>query len=221
MNKTIVITGANRGIGLSFSKLYKQQGCTVYAVCREASSELKALNVNIIEDIDVGAASSIEKLSNALQNITIDVLINNAGMMRNEVLGNINYETIESQFQVNTLGPLRVTESLIPQLASNAKVAMITSRMGSIEDNTSGGRYGYRISKAALNMASVSLAHDIKDKGIAVAILHPGLVGTDMIGGVGDITPDQAAERLAQRIEELNINNTGTFWHSNGEVLPW
>lgn len=221
MSKTIVVTGANRGIGLSFSKLYKQQGYTVYAACRQASNELTALGANIIDGIDVGEPASIEKLTTALDNIKIDVLINNAGIMRNEVLGSIDYDTIKSQFQVNTLGPLRLTETLTQHLASNAKIAMITSRMGSIEDNTSGGRYGYRMSKAALNMASVSLAHDLKDKGIAVGIFHPGLVGTDMIGGAGDITPDQAAERLVQRIEELNINNSGSFWHSNGEVLPW
>ena len=100
-------------------------------------------------------------------------------------------------------------------------MAFITSRMGSVTDNSSGGRYGYRMSKAALNIAAVSMAHDLKPKGVAVAILHPGLVGTDMIGGVGDITPDQAADRLSQRIDQLNLSNTGTFWHSNGEILPW
>jgi NAD(P)-dependent dehydrogenase (short-subunit alcohol dehydrogenase family) len=93
--------------------------------------------------------------------------------------------------------------------------------MGSIADNSSGGRYGYRMSKCALNIASVSLAMDLEDHGIAVGIFHPGLVGTEMIGGYGDITPDQAAERLAERIESLSLSNTGMFWHSNGEVLPW
>ena len=105
--------------------------------------------------------------------------------------------------------------------AANAKLALITSRMGSVEDNTSGGRYGYRMSKAALNMAAMSLTHDLKAKGVAVAILHPGLVATEMIGGHGDISPDVAAERLMARIEALNMESSGTFWHSNGEVLPW
>ena len=98
---------------------------------------------------------------------------------------------------------------------------MITSRMGSIEDNSSGGRYGYRMSKAALNAAAMSLSHDLRTQGVAVGIFHPGLVGSDMIGGQGDLTPDQAAQRLAQRISELNLENSGTFWHSNGDVLPW
>ncbi len=93
--------------------------------------------------------------------------------------------------------------------------------MGSVTDNTSGGRYGYRMSKSALNIAGVSLSHDLKPRGVAVAILHPGLVGTEMIGGHGDITPAQAAERLSQRIDGLTLENSGTFWHSNGDVLPW
>ena len=98
---------------------------------------------------------------------------------------------------------------------------MITSRMGSIEDNTSGGYYGYRMSKAALNIAGKSLAIDLKNKNIAVGIFHPGLVATDMIGGHGDISADEAAERLDKRIFALTMKNSGSFWHSNGEILPW
>lgn len=97
----------------------------------------------------------------------------------------------------------------------------MTSRMGSIEDNDSGGRYGYRVSKAGLNAAGKSLAVDLKDRGIPVAILHPGFVKTDMTGNNGDITAEQAAHRLVQRMDELNLGNTGTFWHSDGSVLPW
>ncbi|MGB0205875.1 MAG: SDR family oxidoreductase [Neptuniibacter sp.] len=221
MTKTVVITGANRGIGLSFSSLYSKSGDNVYAVCRNASAELKALGVNIIEGVDVTHEEGINKLVAALKGIKIDLLINNAGILRNEILGQINTSTIRQQFETNALAPLLVTEALIGNFAKPAKVAVITSRMGSVADNTSGGRYGYRMSKAALNIAAVSLAHDLKPQEVSVAILHPGLVGTEMIGGVGDITPDQAAERLAQRIEELNLTNSGTFWHSNGEILPW
>lgn len=221
MTKTVVITGANRGIGLSFSSLYSKSGNTVYAVCRSASAELKALGVNIIEGVDVTREEGINKLVAALKGIKIDLLINNAGILRNEILGQMNTSTIRQQFETNALAPLLVTEALIGNFAKPAKVAVITSRMGSVADNTSGGRYGYRMSKAALNIAAVSLAHDLKPQEVSVAILHPGLVGTEMIGGVGDITPDQAAERLAQRIEALNLTNSGTFWHSNGEILPW
>ncbi len=221
MNKNIVITGANRGIGLSLTQHYQQQGHQVYAACRHGSSELNASGATIIDGIDVADDHSIAQLATELNSTKIDLLINNAGILRNESLGDIDYEAIQTQFTVNALGPLKVTEALRNHFADNAKLAMITSRMGSIEDNTSGGRYGYRMSKAALNCAAMSLTHDLKPKGVAVGIIHPGLVGTEMIGGHGDITPDQAAERIAERIEQLNLENSGTFWHSSGEVLPW
>lgn len=218
---TVVITGASRGIGLSFCRLYRALGYSVYALCRNESSGLSALGVNVIDGVDVSTPAGIQRMVSQLKGVTIDILINNAGVLRNEVLGSIDQESIREQFEVNALAPLMVTEALIEQLSGSAKIALITSRMGSVADNGSGGRYGYRMSKAALNIAGVSLARDLEPRGVSVAILHPGLVGTEMIGGYGDITPDQAAERLAQRIEELNAANSGTFWHSNGEVLPW
>jgi NAD(P)-dependent dehydrogenase (short-subunit alcohol dehydrogenase family) len=221
MSRTVVITGANRGIGLSFTRLYQEQGCSVFAVCRKASPELINLGVNVIDEVDVTCPQGLKRLICELKDTKIDLLINNAGILRNEVLGEIDESTILEQFQTNALAPLLVTEALMANLTKGAKVALITSRMGSIADNTSGGRYGYRMSKAALNAAGVSLAHDLKPKDVAVAILHPGLVGTDMIGGIGDITPVQAALGLSQRIEQLDLNNAGSFWHSNGEILPW
>jgi len=219
--KNVVITGASRGIGLSLSKQYQQQGYQVYATCRRSSSELENAGVNIIEGIDVADSNAIEKLAQTLSGVKVDLLINNAGVLKNEVLGQIDFDSIQAQIEVNAYGPLRVTEALQNNLSDNAKIAMITSRMGSISDNTSGGRYGYRMSKAALNIASVSIAHDLSSRGIIVGIFHPGLVGTDMIGGYGDITPDQAASRIAQRINDLTPSNSGGFWHSNGEKLPW
>lgn len=221
MSKTVVVTGTSRGIGLSFCRLYQSQGYQVHAVCRKASAELLSLGVNVIEGIDVTNDQDIERMVTTLQGTKIDLLINNAGILRDEVLGSLKPETIRQQFETNALAPLLVTEALMGLLNNNAKVALITSRMGSITDNTSGGRYGYRMSKAALNIAGMSLAHDLRPKGIAVAILHPGLVGTDMIGGVGDITPDVAASRLSFIIEELSLTNSGSFWHSNGDRLPW
>ncbi len=221
LNQTVVVTGANRGIGLSFSKYYHKHGCNVYAVCRKTSAELKKLGVNVIEGIDVSSETDVASLTKALDSVDIDLLINNAGILQNEVLGSIDYASIEKQFYINALGPLRITEALSNKLVPSAKIAMITSRMGSIADNTSGGRYGYRMSKAALNIAAVSLSHDLAPRDIAVGIFHPGLVGTEMIGGYGDITPDEAAERIATRIDNLTMQNTGTFWHSNGEILPW
>lgn len=221
MPDSVLITGASRGIGLALCQFYHARGEHVIAVCRKTSEALEQLGVRLIPDIDVSQAESIMRLRNALSDIQLDVLINNAGILRDESLGSIDYRQIEEQFQTNALGPLRVTEALRHNLREGAKVANITSRMGSVADNTSGGRYGYRMSKAALNIASVSLARDLAPRNIAVAILHPGLVGTDMIGGHGNLTPTQAAQDLAQRIDALTMENSGTFWHSNGEVLPW
>ena len=217
----ILITGAKRGIGLALCKQYQQRGATVFAVCRHASPELESLGVRIVSGIDISHPASVPALRDSLANVKLDVVINNAGILRNEVLGDLDYDSIMQQFQVNALGPLRIAEALLPQLEPGAKIALITSRMGSIADNTSGGRYGYRMSKCALNIAGVSLAHDLKAREIAVGLFHPGLVGTDMIGGTGDVTPDEAALRLTTRIDELNMNNSGSFWHANGESLPW
>jgi len=201
VSKTVLITGANRGIGLEFVRLYKKQGAEVLALCRNSSDELDATGAKVYEGLDVSVAESVSKLPEIISHSHIDCLINNAGILRDERLGQLNFSTIQSQFEVNALGPLRVTEALLPKLGQGAKVALITSRMGSIADNSSGGRYGYRMSKAALNAAGMSLARDLLRR--------------------GDISPEVSAQRLAQRIEELNLENSGTFWHSNGEVLPW
>lgn len=221
MSRTVVVTGANRGIGLEFVKHYLAAGDAVFALCRQTSTELSATGATIIEQVDVSQGDVEGVVKTALAGVSVDILVNNAGILRDESLGALNWQTIGDQFRVNTLGPLRITQALLSNLHSGSKVALITSRMGSIADNGSGGRYGYRMSKAALNAAGMSLARDLKPKGIAVAILHPGYVQTEMVGGSGDIPPQLAAERLAARIEGLSLDNTGTFWHSNGEVLPW
>jgi NAD(P)-dependent dehydrogenase (short-subunit alcohol dehydrogenase family) len=221
MTQRVLITGAASGIGLAFVKAYQAQSYEVLACARLASDELTSCAAEIIEGVDVTDAASIALLVSQINGRSIDILINCAGVLLNETLDDLDFARIQQQWEVNSLGPLRVTEALLPCLSRGAKIAMITSRMGSIADNTSGSRYGYRMSKAALNAASKSLAEDLKSSGIAVAILHPGLVATKMIGFQGDISPEVAAERLMQRITQLNLENTGTFWHSSGEVLPW
>jgi NAD(P)-dependent dehydrogenase (short-subunit alcohol dehydrogenase family) len=145
----------------------------------------------------------------------------NAGILRDENLDNFNIETMREQFEVNTLAPLRVVHALVANMQQGSKVAMITSRMGSIADNTSGGRFGYRMSKAALNIASVSLSHDLADREIAVGIYHPGYVQTDMVGGRGDIPASEAGSRIVGLINQLTMADSGVFRHSNGDVLPW
>ena len=225
MSKTVVITGANRGIGYSMTKLCVERGDTVYALCRKSSDALtklsSAFNVHIIEQVEISTAQGIEQAVTALNEVNIDLLINNAGILRNENLQDLNAETITEQFTVNALAPLLMTHALLPNLRSGSKIALITSRMGSITDNTSGGRYGYRMSKAALNIAAMSLAQDLKNDNISVGIYHPGYVQTDMVNHGGDISSEVAAERLIGLMDGLSLAETGVFKHSNGEVLPW
>lgn len=219
--KCAVITGANRGIGLALTQEYLKNNYRVIAVCRSASEALNATNAEIISGIDVNDAESIVLLAEQLKSVNIDVLINNAGMLDVDTLGTIDFDALLKQIEVNSLGPLRVTEALLDNLSHGAKIGLITSRMGSISDNGSGGYYGYRMSKAALNAAGMSLAIDLSPKGVAVAILHPGFVQTDMVNMSGDVSAATAAESLVERMKALTLETSGTFWHANGEQLPW
>lgn len=217
-----VVTGANRGIGLALTQLLRERGHTVLAACRTSSKELAALGVEVVDGVDVTEESAIQSLGSAVGDRHVDLLINNAGILVwGDSLKDLDVPGIRRQFEVNALAPLLVTSALRPRLRRGSKVALITSRMGSIGDNTSGGGYGYRMSKAALNMAGKSLAEDLKSDGILVAILHPGMVKTDMIGGHGQVEPADAAKGLLARIDELMPETTGGFWHANGERLPW
>ena len=219
---TYLVTGANRGIGLEYCRQLKERGDNVIAVCRSASDELKGLGVSIATDVDITSDNSVTNFAKKLGNKTIDVLINNAGIVERISLDNLNFDSIRRQFEVNAIGSLRFTQALLPNLTSGSKIIIMTSRMGSIEDNSSGGSYGYRMSKVALSMAGKSLSIDLKPRRIAVAILHPGLVQTRMTNfNKSAITPEESVRGLLKRINELNLDNTGTFWHSNGETLPW
>ena len=218
---TICITGANRGIGLELARQFKQRGDDVVAACRESSKELAKLDVEVIEGVDVTEDGSVGELAKALGDRTVDVLVNCAGILSDESLTDLDFDRMRRQFEVNSLGPLRVTAALRGNLGQGSKVAIITSRMGSIADNTSGGRYGYRMSKTAVNMAGRSLAQDLREAGVAVVILHPGFVRTEMTGGQGLIDPPESAAGLIARIDELSIETSGSFRHTNGEELPW
>jgi NAD(P)-dependent dehydrogenase (short-subunit alcohol dehydrogenase family)/predicted nuclease of restriction endonuclease-like (RecB) superfamily len=217
---TYLITGANRGIGHEYCRQLQARGQTAIAICRKPSAELTALGIQVIPGIDVTQDEDVARLQSELQGLAIDVLINNAAIIEGVSLANLDFDSIRRQFEVNALGPLRVTKALLGNMAAGAKVVLMTSRMGSIDDNTSGGSYGYRMSKVALCMAGKSLSLDLKPQGIAIAILHPGLVQTRMTGFSG-ITTETAVAGLLARIDGLTLGNTGTFWHSNGEVLPW
>lgn len=221
MVSTVVITGANRGVGLALAGYYQQAGWQVIGVCRQTSNELQQVATKVVESIDVTQGNDIERLANALAGYPIDLLINNAGLLQDDVLGNVDVDSLRQQMEVNAFAPLRLTEALLPMMTRGSKIANITSRMGSIADNDSGGRYGYRASKAALNAFGKSLAIDLKAHGIAVAQLHPGYVQTRMVNFGGLISPQQAAAGIVARMEALTLENSGGFWHSNGEMLPW
>ncbi len=217
---TILITGCNRGIGLQLATQLHARGDSVIGVCRSANDELNALGIRLISGIDVGDGESVARLRDELDGTPIDVLINNAGILRTDEFGSIDYDDMLTQYNVNTLGPLRVTEALQANLREGSKVAIVSSRVGSIADNGSGNYYGYRASKTAVNQIGTNLMHEFKPKGISVAILHPGLVATEMTGGQG-ITPEESATGLIKRIDDLTIESTGGFWHAEGYTLPW
>lgn len=219
--RTIVITGANRGIGLAIARIYRERGDRVVALCRRASDELRDSGADIVEGVDVTSADALQRAAARVDKV--DVLVANAGVLSNEPLASVAeaQDRIERQFAVNALGPLLTVHAYVDKLASGAKVALITSRMGSIADNGSGGSYGYRMSKAALNAAGRSLAIDLAPRGIAVGLLHPGYVRTDMTGGTGNVDASEAAAMLVQCTDGLNSENSGRFWHASGEELPW
>jgi NAD(P)-dependent dehydrogenase (short-subunit alcohol dehydrogenase family) len=168
----------------------------------------------------VTSDDSVARLVSVVKGKRIDRLVNNAGILEQTSLDHLDFDSMERQFRVNSIAPLRLTAALRDSLAEGSKVFIITSRMGSIDDNDSGGSYGYRMSKAAVNMAGKSLSVDLKDAGIAVFLLHPGWVSTDMTGGTG-IPVEESAAGLVERMDSLDISQTGSFWHQQGYQLPW
>lgn len=217
---TYLVTGTARGIGLALCQQLQERGDTAIAVCRQSSPELDALGIRVETGIDITSSQTLKELVQRLQGISLDVLVNNAGILKEDSLDRLDFDSIQQQFEVNALGTLRVTQALLPFLTPGSKIGIVTSRMGSIEDNSSGGYYGYRMSKVAVSMAGKSLAIDLKPRKIAVGIVHPGLVQTRMTDFSG-ISTREAAHGIIQRLDNLTLDNSGTFWHANGEVLPW
>jgi NAD(P)-dependent dehydrogenase (short-subunit alcohol dehydrogenase family) len=221
MARTALVTGANRGIGLALCRRLKERGRDVIAVCRKSSPALEQLGVRVETGVDVTSDDAVADLARRLAGVALDELICNAGILREDALDDRAYDDIRAQLEVNAIAPVRVVAALRRNVRRGGKIALITSRMGSIGDNGSGGYYGYRMSKAALNAAGMSLARDLASAGIAVAILHPGYVRTEMTKGSGNIDPADAAAQLLDRLDALAPETTGTFWHANGQVLPW
>ena len=216
------MTGANRGIGLAYCKQLHLRDDRVIAVCRQSSDELDDLGVQVESGIELTSPDSLEALVNGLAGQKLDTVILNAGILESMGLSDLDPEAIRRQFEVNALAPLLLARALTPLMPEGSKLVLMTSRMGSIEDNSSGGSYGYRMSKVALNIAGKSLAVDLRSRGIAVAILHPGLVKTRMVQfNPNGISPEDSVRGLIARIDELTLNNSGSFLHANGSVLPW
>ncbi|MFN5192923.1 MAG: SDR family oxidoreductase [Cyanobacteriota bacterium] len=219
---TVLVTGANRGIGLEFCRQLQERGDRVIGVCRTASSQLETLGVRIEAGVDLTSEAAIAALVERLAGQPLNGVILNAGLLEGMGLDTLDPASIRRQFEVNALAPLLLARALLPLLAQGSRLALITSRMGSIDDNSSGGSYGYRMSKVALNMAGRSLAVDLRPRGIAVALLHPGLVRTRMVAfNPQGIEPAVAVRGLLARIDALTLETSGSFWHANGEMLPW
>lgn len=218
---TALVTGGNRGIGLELCRQLSTRGDHVIAAVRHGARELVATGAEVIEGVDATRDDGITGLVAAVGERELDLLVNNAGLLERNSLEALDLDSMRRQFEVNALGPLRVTAALHERLVRGGKLALITSRMGSIADNGSGGSYGYRMSKAALNAAGKSLAVDLAPRGVSIAILHPGWVQTEMTGRTGQLTAEQSAKLLLARIDAVTPETSGSFWHANGELLPW
>ncbi|ETI54976.1 hypothetical protein PPTG_07122 [Phytophthora nicotianae INRA-310] len=227
--KTVLITGSNRGIGLAFTKHYAANGWNVIAAVRDTHSatDLNKIKLEKILQIDTSDEESITAAAQQLKGQPIDLLINNAGVGGGGGIDQTTKAEMMKQFEINAVGPFLTTRAFLPNLklavakSGFAIVSQVTSRMGSIADNGSGGMYGYRASKTALNMVSSSLAHDLKDEKIIALALHPGYVVTRMTGHTGQTTPDDSVAGMTKIIAEATPEDSGKFFHFNGSNLPW
>lgn len=227
---SILITGSNRGIGLALAQTYAADGWRVLATARFPSDahELRALAKQnplvSLHTLDVGDGDAIKTLARALKAVPIDVLMNNAGVYDHSPrFGDTDYDAWMEVFQVNTMAALRMAEAFVDNVARSQRkiMAAISSGMGSIADNSSGGYYAYRTSKSALQMVMRSLAIDLAPRGILSVALNPGWVRTDMGGPGGSLSPEECARRLLGIVEKLRPSDTGKFWHHTGKEFPW
>src|SRR4029450_2917589 len=227
-----LITGANRGLGLEFARQYLADGWQVYAACRdpESASELRQLADGsgqklLIIGLDVTDPLSIKAAATELAGRAIDVLLNNAGVggVRGQTIGNIDYKAWAKVLELNTLGPMRVAEAFVDNVVRSERklIVTITSGMGSIADNTSGGAFAYRSSKAAVNMVMRSLAMDLAPRGITCVVINPGWVQTDMGGSHATLTPAESVARLRRLIETLGQAQSGRFFNYDGREYAW
>jgi NAD(P)-dependent dehydrogenase (short-subunit alcohol dehydrogenase family) len=222
----VLVTGANRGIGLEFVQQLQAKGYDVIGTARkpESADELKATGARV-EQLDVTDAASVAALAESLDGEAIDILINNAGMLNrtDSTLDTLDFEVMERSFQVNSLGPLRVTQALLPNLRAGEgkKVVNITSRMGSIEQTSGGGAYSYRTSKTALNMINKIISLELADEGFINIVMHPGWVRTDMGGENATLSKTESVSGMLGVINGLTAESNGRFFNYDGSDLPW
>jgi len=231
--RTTLITGANRGIGLEFSRQFAADGWRVLACSRhpEKSEELNRLAAQYpdrvqVLPLDVADHVQIERLAQNHTEESIDLLINNAGIYPesdNKGFGHTDYAEWVQAFRINTMAPLKMAEAFATQISRSKlkTIVTITSKMGSIADNSSGGNYLYRSSKAALNMVVKSIAIDLKPLGIIAVVFHPGWVKTDMGGPNAMITTEQSVSGIRQVVSSFTIDDSGKFFAYDGKVIPW
>ncbi len=228
---SILITGTNRGIGLEFVKHYLKNNEKIIATCRNKHSAKDLLelenttsNLSLVE-LDVSNPNSINEFISKIVGLPIDTFINNAGVFgpRNIEFGNFNAKEWLDVFKVNTIAPLLITQKILKnlRLGKDKKLAFISSKVGSIEDNTGGGMYIYRTSKTALNQVIKSLSIDLKDENFIAVALHPGWVQTDMGGPNALIDTKTSVKGMIEVIDNLTPKNTGKFYNYDGSSIPW
>ena len=226
----VLVTGANRGIGLEFVRQYAGDGCRVIACCRDPlkATALTTLAASSggkvsLQALDVSDFSQIERLASELKDRAIDLLINNAGFYPHGSFAATNYDEWQKAFLINTMAPMRMVEAFVEHVASSRlrKIVTLSSKMGSIADNDSGGSYPYRTSKAAVNMVMKNLAIQLKPRGIATCTLHPGWVNTDMGGANAPINVQQSVSGMRAVIDRLSIDNAGRFIAYDGQEISW
>ena len=224
---SILVVGADRGIANAICRQLDARGDQVIAACLGGGEGFTEGGVDTIGGIDVTSSPAVKGLVDALRarGARLDWVLHVAGVLGLDTLGEIDYDDMRRQFEINTLGPLRVAEACVPFMGPGSKLGIVTSRVGSLGDNSSGGMYAYRVSKAGANMVALNLHHDLSKRGIAVVALHPGMVATDLTkdypGTYSYIQPEEAARGLIARMDELEVSSSGKFRHANGDQLLW
>lgn len=221
----VLVTGSDRGIGAALVEAYHARGDRVIAACLGDGQSLVKAGIEVAARIDVTVMSTLESLRRRLDGTRIDILISNAGAFHADSFERLDFDAMHRLYDINALGPLRVAAALTPLMGQGGKLGILTSRVGSIADNASGGMYAYRMSKTAANQLGVNLYHELKPRGIAVMLLHPGQVATEMtreLAALGDfITPAESAAGLVRQLDALNAATPPEFRHTNGMLLPW